>query len=123
MNTFVIDSLCYKYSNMNSTLRERAVITAAICRILAENKPVTVKEIDERLHDEELNTSYYSVYQREERVIPIPNYRKDRYVITHAMRRLVQTGAVKAEKKDFGEITLDNGKTVHDVRNVYSLVR
>lgn len=123
MNTFVIDSLCYKYSNMNSTLRERAVITAAICRILAENKPVTVKEIDERLHDEELNTSYYSVYQREERVIPIPNYRKDRYVITHAMRRLVQTGAVKAEKKDFGEITLDNGKTVRDIRNVYSLIR
>lgn len=123
MNTSIIDSLCYKGSSLNNTLRERAVITAAICRILNENKPVTVKEIVKRLSNEELTVSLYSIGSDKEREHTIWDWKKDHYVITHAMRRLVQTGAVKAEKKDFGEITLDNGKTVRDIRNVYSLVR
>ena len=123
MNTFIIDSLCYKGSSMNDTLRERAVITAAVCRILNENKPVTVKEIVKRLSNEELTCSLYNIGTDKEREYTMWDGEKNSHVITHAMRRLVQTGAVKAEKKDFGEIMLDNGKTVRDIRNVYSLIR
>ena len=123
MNSFIIDSLCYKGSRLNCALRERAVITTAVCRILDENKPVTVKEIVKRLSNEELTVSWYSSWSGKDREHTIWIGDKDSYIITHVMRRLVKTGAVKAEKKDFGEITLDNGKTVHDIRNVYSLVR
>lgn len=124
MNANLIDSLCYKGSLMNDTLRTRAAITAAICRILVnEDKPITVREITSRLQDEKLTVSYYSPWNNAERVLTLPDFEKNSHVITHAMRRLVQTGAVKAEKKDFGEVTLNNGKTIHDIRNVYSLVR
>lgn len=123
MNTLIIDSLSYKGSRLNDTLRKRAVITAAVCRILDENKPVTVKEIVKRLSNEKLTVSLYRVGAGKECYRPIRDWDKESYIIAHVMRRLVQTGAVKAEKKDFGEITLDNGKTVRDIRNVYSLVR
>ena len=123
MNTLIIDSLCYKGSRLNNELRERAVIAAVVCRILNENKPVTVKEIVKRLSDEELAVSLYSVGLGKEYGYKIGSWRKDSHAITHVMQRLVKTGAVKAEKKDFGEITLDDGKTVRDIRNVYSLNR
>ena len=123
MNTLIIDSLCYKGSRLNDELRERAIITAAVCRILNENKPVTVKEIAKRLSNEELTVSLYSSWSGKECERTIWYWEKDSHAITHIMRRLVKTGAVKAEKKDFGEITLDNGKTVRDIRNVYSLIR
>ena len=123
MNTLIIDSLCYKGSRMNDELRERAVITAAVCRILNENKPVTVKEIVKRLSDKELTVSLYSIGLGKEFEHKIGNWRKDSHALTHVMQWLVKAGAVKAEKKDFGEITLDNGKTIHDIRNVYALVR
>ena len=123
MNTLIIDSLCYKGSRLNDELRERAIITAAVCRILNENKPVTVKEIVKRLFNEGLAVSLYSVGLGKEREYKIGDWRKDSHAITHVMQRLVKTGTVKAEKKDFGEITLDDGKTIRDIRNVYSLVR
>lgn len=115
------NALCYEGSHMNNTMRERAALTSAICTILNDaDVPLTaggIRSVLERKTPMWTHCGWHSHQTHKWHVYT------NSQTITHALRRLVKTGAVKCEKINTGVYVRDNGETVQCYANAYSVNR